>query len=101
MMAASNPSTVAEDHHLLGDDVDIAHRVNVVRRTHPCQKLSHLVLTARAPWKHDDSHRGAYIYGTVLRDEQTGAFPMWYMGFPDWVLWIGGINGLFRACAGY
>ena len=47
----------------------------VTQRIHAGAKLPRPVLEPRRPW---ESHR-VYAYGTVLRDQETGRFRMWYM----------------------
>ncbi len=67
---------------LFVDDVMIGNTQCVTRVTHPAKKLEHPVLQAEMPWekKMRDGvpDNRVNIYGTVLRDEKTGAFRMWY-----------------------
>jgi len=82
------------DHHLVVDDDELAHRTNITRQTHPCKKLSHPVLSATAPWEHDGEDRRVYIYGTVLYDRERDLFRMWYMRYPDRVLYATSEDGI-------
>jgi hypothetical protein len=66
-------------------------RDGVALRLHAARKRAAPVLEAEAPWEtHDqdgrDIHRRIYIYGTVLRDPDTGGFRMWYNRAMDAVL---------------
>jgi predicted GH43/DUF377 family glycosyl hydrolase len=63
---------------LFVDDVLVAHRAGVVRRAHACSKLAEPVLEPEAPWEQDGDDQRVYVYGTVLRDAETGQFRMWY-----------------------
>ncbi|MHB8899649.1 MAG: glycoside hydrolase family protein [Thermoguttaceae bacterium] len=60
------------------DDQFIARKEGVVRRVHPCQKLDGPVLKSREAWEQDGDDRRVYVYGTVLRDERSGEFRLWY-----------------------
>ena len=60
---------------LFVDDALVARKSGVVRRTHPCTKLPEPVLGPEKPW---EAHR-IYVYGTVIRDPESGRFRMWYM----------------------
>lgn len=67
---------------LFVDDLMISATEGVTRVAHPAKKLEHPVLQAEMPW--EKKIRGGVadnrvnIYGTVLRDEKTGTFRMWY-----------------------
>ena len=68
---------------ILVDDVRVASKSGVQRKVHPAAKLDKPVLEAEMPWEmgkeYDDGRdRRVYIYGTVLGDEETGTFRMWY-----------------------
>ncbi len=67
---------------LFVDDLMIGNVQGVTRVTHPAKKLDHPVLRAEMPWekrtKEGIEDNRVNIYGTVLRDEKTGAFRMWY-----------------------
>lgn len=60
------------------DDVLVAHRSGVKRRTHACAKLAAPVLEPEAPWEKEGDDQRVYVYGTVLRDTGSGQFRMWY-----------------------
>ena len=87
---------VTQDHtstdRLFVDDAEIAHCTNVIRQTHACQKQSAPVLTATAPWESTGEDRRIYIYGTVLYDGDL--FRMWYMRYPDQVLYATSEDGM-------
>ncbi len=63
---------------LFVDDACVASRENVVRTVHPGQKFPQPVLQADVPWEGNDQDSRVYVYGTVLRDDTTGLFRMWY-----------------------
>ena len=68
---------------LFVDDLMIARLQGIERKVHPAQKLEHPVLEADMPWEQGDDYNGkkdrrVYIYGTVMRDNETGKFRMWY-----------------------
>ncbi len=65
------------------DDSRIHALKGVERRTHQAAKLEKPVLEADMPWEQGkiidgSTDRRIYIYGTVLKDEETGIFKMWY-----------------------
>ena len=61
---------------LFADDANIGSMSGVKRTIHPATKLEKPVLVADKPWEKSK----VYIYGTVLRDEMSGQFRMWYNG---------------------
>ncbi len=68
---------------LFTDDVMIANINGLERKIHACNKLERPVLEADMPWEQGEEYNGrrdrrVYIYGTVLRDENSGIFKMWY-----------------------
>lgn len=67
---------------IFADDVMIFYKSGVERKCHVAQKLEHPVLEGDKPWEcfEDEGIKVPYagIYGTVLRDEKTGLFRMWY-----------------------
>ncbi|MBL9184407.1 MAG: hypothetical protein JNN17_19840 [Verrucomicrobiaceae bacterium] len=67
---------------LFVDSVMIRSKQGVTRVIHPAKKLEHPVLTADMPWEVRTVggiiDKRVNIYGTVLRDEKTGTFRMWY-----------------------
>lgn len=67
---------------LFADSVMIRSKQGVTRVVHPAKKLEHPVLTAEMPWevqtKDGVINKRVNIYGTVLRDDKTGSFRMWY-----------------------
>ena len=70
------------ERQLLVDDLTIAQQTGVRPMAHAARKLPGPVLEGDRPWEHVvwDGVRLSYasIYGTVLRDERTGSFRMWY-----------------------
>ncbi len=64
------------------DDVMISKIKGLERKVHPAQKLSNPVLEGDKPWEFfEDQYMKipyAALYGTVLRDEKSGLFRMWY-----------------------
>ena len=64
------------------DDAMIAYKSAIERRCHAAQKLDHQVLEGDKPWEcfENEGVKIPYagIYGTVLRDENSGQFRMWY-----------------------
>lgn len=64
--------------HLFVDDAEIAFKVGVERHVHPCEKLPKPVLEPETPWEKEGDDARVYLYGTVLRDPQSGRFRMWY-----------------------
>ena len=68
---------------LFVDDTMIENFKGVIRKVHSAKKLDQPVLEANLPWEEGKEYNGkmdkrVYIYGTVLRDEKTGVFKMWY-----------------------
>jgi hypothetical protein len=67
---------------LFVDDAMIRSKRGVTRVVHPAKKLDRPVLTAEMPWeirtKDGVVDKRVNIYGTVLRDEKSGAMRMWY-----------------------
>ncbi len=72
------------------DDSLIAYTKNVVRKTHPCEKLAEPVLKVEKSW---EGNR-VYIYGTVLHDEKSGLFRIWYANNETHVLYATSQDGL-------
>lgn len=73
----------AGESQIFVDDVRIASKSGVRRKVHPAAKLDKPVLEAEMPWElgkeyENGRERRVYIYGTVLRDEDSGTFRMWY-----------------------
>ncbi len=60
---------------LLVDDAVLASQRGLVRTLHPARTRSEPVVRADQPWEGDR----VYTYGSVHRDESTGAFWLWYM----------------------
>ena len=63
---------------LFVDDALVAQKSGVTRHAHAAAKLPAPVLEPEKPWEAEGDDQRVYIYGTVLRDEQSGAFRMWY-----------------------
>ncbi len=72
------PRRIGSEPQLFVDDVLVASKTEVVRRAHACEKLAAPVLVPEAPWEQDGDDQRVYVYGTVLRDSDTGHFRMWY-----------------------
>lgn len=76
------PTLKKGEKQLFVDSVMIREKHNVTRVVHPAKKLEHPVLTAEMPWEVRAEggiiDKRVNIYGTVLRDEKTGSFRMWY-----------------------
>ena len=64
------------------DDVMISKIKGVKRKVHPANKLPQPVIEGDKPWEvFEDKYKKvpyAAVYGTVLRDETSGLFRMWY-----------------------
>jgi hypothetical protein len=82
---------------LFVDSVMIRSKQGVTRVIHPAKKLEHPVLTAEMPWevRSEDGiiDKRVNIYGTVLRDEKSGSFRMWYAD-PGSVLYATSSDGI-------
>jgi uncharacterized protein len=70
--------TIGGEAQLFVDDAFVAAKSGVVRRAHACEKLTAPVLEPGAPWEQDGDDQRVYVYGTVMRDAETGRFRMWY-----------------------
>jgi hypothetical protein len=81
------------------DDVVVARKVGVCRRSHPCHKLSSPVVAGVAPWETADMDPRVYLYGTVLEDAERGGYRMWYMRNPNRVLHAISVDGICWECA--
>lgn len=81
------PSLPKGEKQLFVDSVRIREKRGVERVVHPAKKLEHPVLSAEMPWEWKERNgvpdKRVNIYGTVLRDEETGAFRMWYSDAGD------------------
>ncbi len=60
---------------LFVDDVNVAKKVNVVRRVHAATKRDAPVMVSDKPWERGGGPR---IYGAVHYDPKTSEFRMWY-----------------------
>ncbi len=64
------------------DDVMISKKEGITRKVHPAKKLPEPVLKGDKPWEiFEDKYKKvpyAAVYGTVLKDEKSGLFRMWY-----------------------
>ncbi|MES2596207.1 MAG: hypothetical protein V4662_12765 [Verrucomicrobiota bacterium] len=82
---------------LFVDSVMIRSKQGVTRVVHPAKKLEKPVLTAEMPWevrtKDGVIDKRVNIYGTVLRDEKSGSFKMWYAD-PGSVLFATSADGI-------
>jgi hypothetical protein len=67
---------------IFADDIRIAFQSGILRKCHAARKLDHPVLEGTEPWEfvEQEGRKISYagIYGSVLRDERTGLFRMWY-----------------------
>jgi len=76
------PSLKKGEKQLFVDSVMIREKQGVTRVVHPAKKLEQPVLQAEMPWEWKERNgvpdKRVNIYGTVLRDDKTGAFQMWY-----------------------
>lgn len=76
------PTLKKGETQLFVDSQMIRRKQGVTRVVHPAKKLEHPVLRAEMPWEWKQRNgvddKRVNIYGTVLRDEKTGAFRMWY-----------------------
>jgi len=75
MSPVGDPIELGHRPLIFADDALIASRSGVDRQVHPCTKLPQPVLEPEAPWE----MQRVYLYGTVIRDPETGLFRMWYM----------------------
>lgn len=91
------PSLKKGAKQLFVDDLMIKKKQGVTRVVHPAKKLERPVLKAEMPWEVRDTEgfldKRVNIYGTVLRDEKTGAFRMWYAD-PGSVLYATSKDGI-------
>ncbi len=75
----------------------IRSKQGLTRVVHPAKKRERPVLIAEMPWEVKEvdgiQDKRVNIYGTVLRDEKTGAFRMWYAD-PGQVLYATSNNGI-------
>jgi hypothetical protein len=82
---------------LFVDSVMIRQKLALTRVVHPAKKLEQPVLRAEMPWEWKERNgavdKRVNIYGTVLRDENTGAFQMWYADAGH-VLYATSIDGI-------
>jgi hypothetical protein len=78
----SYPVIKRGEKQLFVDDVMIENIQGLQVKTHSAKKLEQPVLEAEMPWEQGvvmgEKDRRVYIYGTVIRDEVTGKFRMWY-----------------------
>jgi hypothetical protein len=73
---------------LFVDDLMISRLIDIGRKTHAASKLERPILEADMPWEQGDEYNGKrdrriYIYGTVLREKDSGTFRMWYNRLTD------------------
>lgn len=69
---------IGDTPQLLVDDALVAQKSGITRHTHAAAKLPAPVLEPEKPWEAEGDDQRVYIYGTVLRDAESGAFRMWY-----------------------
>lgn len=91
------PALKKGEKQLFVDSVMIRSKQGVTRVIHPAKKLERPVLTAGMPWEVGTTDgvidKRVNIYGTVLRDEKTGSFRMWYAD-PGSVLYATSADGI-------
>lgn len=67
---------------LFVDSVKIREKRGVTRVIHPAKKLENPVIKAEMPWEWKERNgvpdKRVNVYGTVMKDENTGGFRMWY-----------------------
>ncbi|MBT3328287.1 MAG: hypothetical protein HN396_18850, partial [Gemmatimonadales bacterium] len=80
--------------HLFVDDVRIERKEGVVRRTHACSKLAEPVISGRESWQSPSDDERVYIYGTVLPSDDGEGYRMWYMRYPDQLLYAESDDGI-------
>ena len=90
-MSSANRSSTT---HLFVDDSMIARKEGVVRRTHPCRKLPQPVISGRESWQVPSDDERVYIYGTILPAENEETLRMWYMRWPNRVLYAESEDGV-------
>ncbi len=81
LVSAAPPRKALDDltgpWQLFVDDYLVAEKTNVVRTYHPFKKYAgNPVLSPAEPWE----GRRAYLYGTVLPNENGRGYRMWYQG---------------------
>lgn len=76
------PTLPKGETQLFVDSVKIREKQSVTRVVHPAKKLEHPVVQAEMPWEWKERNgvpdKRVNVYGTVLKDEKTGGFRMWY-----------------------
>jgi hypothetical protein len=101
LSAADEPIVIGQEKHLFLDDYLIAAKEHVTRTTYPAVKSNaNPVLWPKEEWE----GKVAVIYGSVVRDEATGRYRMWYHGgqgvsyaeSEDGVAWTKPGLGLFK-----
>ena len=80
--------------HLFVDDEMIARKEGVVRRAHACRKLPQPVISGRESWQEPSDDERVYIYGTVLPSHVGDGYRMWYMRYPDQVVYAESDDGV-------
>lgn len=90
---AADAHPIGNEPQLFVDDLLVASKSGVMRRAHACEKLSSPVLEPEMAWEREGDDQRVYLYGTVLRDAQTGQFRMWYNRL-DAVLYATSADGL-------
>lgn len=91
------PALKKGEKQLFVDSVMIRSKQGITRVIHPAKKLEHPVLNAEMPWevrtKDGVVDKRVNIYGTVLRDEKSRSFRMWYAD-PGSVLYATSADGI-------
>ena len=73
-MSSANESSTTQ---LFVDDAVVARKEGVVRRVHPCRKLSQPVISDIEHWQAPSDDERVYIYGTVLPAETGDGLRIW------------------------
>lgn len=84
------PFRATDRAELFVDDHIIASSKGVARTLHPARRMDRPVLEPEMPWE----GQRLYIYGTVLRDEESGEFRMWYHASGSGILYAVSEDGI-------
>ena len=80
MKKSENGRNIGSETQLFVDGEGLSSKQGVVRTLHPGRKLIEPVLLPERPWEVSGDSRRVYIYGTVIYDQASKLFRMWYMG---------------------
>lgn len=79
---------------LFFDDTGLVETAGVVREIHAPRKLPEPVISGRESWQSPGEDARVYLYGTVLPSEGDVGYRMWYMRYPDRVLYAESDDGV-------